>query len=205
MARLCCATPDLSLTKEVIQMKSHVIAGSLLMIVSSIQVANAASDGTINFSGGISSTTCTIAVNGETAGTTTVTLPTISATGMNTVGATRGATALNFALTNCSSAVVTTATAASAAIAFQGGAGIAGGNVLNTHIPAATAARGVVLQIKNSNNEAVVIGNAPTSSDYSPLVGGGMTKSYTVQYLTTSIPVEAGNFAGAVTYSISYL
>ena len=184
-------------------MKSHIIAASLLMIVSSIQVANAASDGTINFSGGISSTTCTITVNGAATGTTTVTLPTISSTGMETVGAIKGATALNFALTNCSS--TTGATAGSAAIAFQGGDGIAGGNVLNTYTPFASAAKGIALQIKNSNNEAVVIGNAPISSDYSPLASSGMTKSYTVQYLTTSIPVQAGSFAGAVTYSISYL
>ncbi|WP_161799317.1 fimbrial protein [Pseudomonas fildesensis] len=184
-------------------MKRQVIAVSLLMIASSIQVANAASDGTINFSGGISSTTCTITVNGAAAGTTTVALPTISSTGMDTVGAIKGATALNFALTNCSATTGTTA--GSAAIAFQGGDGIAGGNVLNRYTPVASAAMGVVLQIKNSNNEAVVIGNAPASSDYSPLASSGMTKSYTVQYLTTSIPVQAGSFAGAVTYSISYL
>lgn len=185
-------------------MKRQVIAVSLLMIASSIQVVNAASDGTINFIGGISSTTCTITVNGAAAGTTTVTLPTISSTGMGTVGAVKGATALNFALTNCSSAVVTTA-AWSAAIAFESGEGIAGGNVLNTSAPAAAAAKGVVLQIKDSNNEAVVIGNAPALSNYSPLVNGGMTKSYTVQYLTTGTPVQAGRFEGAVTYSISYL
>lgn len=186
-------------------MKRQVIAVSLLMIASSIQVVNAASDGTINFIGGISSTTCTITVNGAAAGTTTVTLPTISSTGMDTVGAVKGATALNFALTNCSSAVVTTAAAGSAAIAFESDEGIAGGNVLNTSAPAAAAAKGVVLQIKDSNNEAVVIGNAPALSDYSPLVNGGMTKSYTVQYLTTGTPVQAGRFEGAVTYSISYL
>lgn len=179
------------------------MAVSLLIIASSIQVANAASDGTINFSGGISSTTCSITVNGNAAGTTTVTLPTISSTGMDSVGSTKGATALNFALTNCSSTTGTTA--GSAAIAFLSGEGIAGGNVLNTYAPASAAAKGVVLQIKNSNNESVVIGNAPASSDYSPLASSGMTKSYTVQYLTTSIPVQAGSFSGAVTYSISYL
>ncbi|MGZ0718705.1 fimbrial protein [Pseudomonas palleroniana] len=205
MALSCCATPDfLSLTKEVIKMKRQVIAVSLLMIASSIQVANAASDGTISFSGGISSTTCTVTVNGGTSGSTTVTLPTVGMAGMTSVGVTKGATALNFSLSGCTASSGTAA--ASATIAFQGGDGISsGGNVLNTYMPSSSAASGIVLQIKDASNQAVVIGNAPTSADYSPLSSGGMTKSYTVQYLTTSAAPVAGYFSGAVTYSISYL
>lgn len=180
-------------------MKRQIIAVSLLMVASSVQFANAsASDGTINFTGAITAETCSISVNNNTS-SPTVTLPTVSTAGMNTVGLTKGNTALNFALTGC------TGNANYASVFFQGGSGITvDGTVANT-ASGSGAATGIALQINDSYNVPVLIGSSnQLTSGSATIVSGNASMAYTVQYVTTNVAPTAGKFAGAVMYSINY-
>ncbi|PMV17973.1 MULTISPECIES: fimbrial protein [unclassified Pseudomonas] len=194
-------------------MKTQLFAASLLVVASSFQFANAASDGTINFTGNISGATCQIAVNAGsatspgTANVSSVTLPNITTSGMNVVGTTKGDTALNIKLSACSPGSGTTP--ATASVYFQSGTGVATdgtGNLVNTNT-ATGAATGIALQLFDSAGVKIVPGTnvqGQAAQPAFPSASGTVTLPFVVKYVSTSTVPTAGAYSGSVTYSMSY-
>ena len=173
----------------------------LAVLLSAVVAQSAfASDGTINFTGELVDSTCSVNVNG-TAGpaAATVTLPKVSAAQLKTTGNTAGQTGFNIALSACTGATTT------AAAFFESGAGVDAttGNLKNTG-----SAKAVQLQLLDSTNGAVIKAGdftqvANTSKIKKDLAAGSAVLPYAVQYVSTGAAV-AGTVLGTVTYSITY-
>src|SRR5450830_802697 len=82
-------------------MKKTIIS-SVLAVAALAPIASFASDGTINFTGAVTSQTCTI--NSGASSTFTVALPKVATSALATAGAKAGQTAFTIALSNCSPA-----------------------------------------------------------------------------------------------------
>lgn len=172
--------------------------------VSSTLVMSAANafDGTINFSGQLTNQTCTATVNGST--TSTVTLPTLSATALPAAGNVAGATNFVINLTNCTNTVKT-------AIAFfEAGPGVdpITKNVRNSN-QTATGAKNVQFQLLDPQGTAILAGDTSqtaTSNLTARTNVSGATASlpYAVQYVAVGGAAGVGLVTGTVTYSINY-
>jgi len=155
------------------------------------QAANAASSGTINFSGKVFADTCTINVNGGS----TVTLPPVMVSAFggaaNTVA---GATNFTIALTGCD------ANMSSAQMAFSG-----------TNVDASTGNLKNSLSSNNSNVEIELLSGASvvnTSTQANApkitLASGAGSTSFTAQYISTAATTTAGLVSSAVNFTLTY-
>jgi major type 1 subunit fimbrin (pilin) len=159
-----------------------------------------ASDGTINFVGAIKDVTCDVTAAG-TAGTSTVTLPTITKSSLTAIDATAGDTNFDIALANCTG---TDVASSGVAVSFAPGLNVnAQGRLTNTG-----AATGVDLAIYEANASTPLnLGVAPTVA-YKTMVGtsptGSVTMPYTVKYYATSATPGAGTVSSSVVYDIAY-
>ena len=79
--------------------RSGVLA-TAIAVAAAMPAVSQAADGTITFTGQITSQTCTISGNGA-GKNLTVTLPTVSTSALATAGTTAGRTPFNIALSNC--------------------------------------------------------------------------------------------------------
>ena len=155
----------------------------------------AASSGTINFTGKVLADTCTININGSS--TSTVALPTVmTAIFGSTVGTVAGATPFTIALTGCDPNTT------SAKMAFTGGATIdtTTGNLKN-----ATTSGGsnVEIQLLNSSNAVINTSsqaNAPTIA----VTNGAGSTSLTAQYISTASATTAGLVTSSVGFTLTY-
>jgi len=183
-------------------MQRKILVTALLASVLAAPFAHA-SDGTVNFSGTVTDTTCTVSVTGAATKVTTVTLQTVSATALATAGQTAGLAPFTLRLSNCSSAKTLASTSAAY---FEAGPGVdpSTGYVKNTG-----TATNVALQLVDAaNNKAIKAG------DYSQVAGNSRatidptTKAadipYAVQYIATQGAGSAGTVVGSVTYAINY-
>lgn len=157
------------------------------------QNAQAASTGTINFTGKVLADTCAISVNGS--GTSTVALPTVMTAAFGSaVGTTAGATPFSIALTGCDT------NTASAKMAFNGtNIDNATGNLKNATVGGAN------VQIELLDSTSAVINtktqaNAPTIAVSS---GAGST-SLTAQYISTATATTAGLVTSSVGFTLTY-
>lgn len=154
-----------------------------------------ASDGTISFTGQLTSQTCTIKVN-NLSNVGTVTLPTFSIASLATPGATVGATNFTINLSAC------TGTMATAAAIFEAGSGVdpITHNIINTG-----TSPGVQLQLLDSNGAVIKAGDTSqtTTTARTTATGTSAVLPYAVQYYANGT-VGAGPVAGSVTYSINY-
>jgi len=155
-----------------------------------------AADGTITFDGSITTTTCTIKVNGINA-SATVNLPVARLNDLREIGNTAGATDFNVVLSNCSGLP---AGGQGAAVHFESGSRVnAAGGLSPTR-----DGSGVELAIYPRNNGTpLMLGQAPLAAIGS-ITGGAITLPYTVKYRSTSTAPTAGAVSSSVTYSIVY-
>ena len=153
----------------------------------------AASSGTINFTGKVLADTCTINVNGSS--TSTVALPTVMTTAFgSTVGATAGATPFTVALTGCDPNTT------SATMAFNGTQVDSGtGNLKN----ATSGGSNVEIQLLNSSSAAINTStqvNAPTIA----VTSGAGSTSLTARYISTATATTAGLVTSSVGFTLTY-
>jgi P pilus assembly protein, pilin FimA len=155
--------------------------------------AQAASTGTINFTGKVLADTCAISVNGS--GTSTVALPTVMTAAFGaSVGTVAGATPFTIALTGCDP------NTASAKMAFNGtNVDTTSGNLKNA------TGGGSNVQIQLLNSAAAVINtstqvNAPTIA----VASGAGSTSLTAQYISTATATTAGLVTSSVGFTLTY-
>lgn len=180
-------------------MNRTIIAFAALASAGAMSAAQAA-DGTINFTGELTSQTCTATVNGSTSAT--VTLPTLSNTSMPAAGNTAGATNFIINLANCTSTIKT------AAAFFEAGPGVdpISKNVRNTLVGGAANVQfqlldpvGTVIQAGDTSQTAATNLLARTT-----VSAGSAAMPYAVRYVAVGGAAGVGKLTGSVTYSINY-
>jgi len=166
-----------------------------LILGASALTSAQATDGTINFTGSVTGTTCNITVNGSAApAAATVRLAPAPQNELNAAGATSTPTPFEMALTGCTSTGRVSAH-------FENGNGVDFlGRVINTG-----TATNVDLQLyDNMAGTGAAIragyGDARTTVQ---IAGGNATLKYGVQYVATG-QATPGTVVGAVTYRIVY-
>lgn len=176
-------------------MKSQARIFAVLLAAAATQSAFA-SDGTINFSGKLMDSTCVVTANGKVGAP--VTLPTLSATVLNTATNVAGQTGFNIQLSAC------TGTTTTAAAFFETGPGVdpVTNNVINTG-----TAQFVQLQLVDpKTGKAIKAGDVSQSTSTSRVTkntAGDTILPYAVQYVATG-KATGGTVVGSVTYSIDY-
>jgi major type 1 subunit fimbrin (pilin) len=178
-------------------MKTTILAAALLagfgIAAFAPQAANAASTGTINFSGKVYSDTCTIAVNGGA----TVALPVVATTAFAATANTplsTSATNFNIALTGCDNNLV------GAQMAFTG-SNIDGttGNIKNT---SGTNYSNVEIELLSGAN--VINTSTGNNAPKITLASGSGSTTLTAEYITTSTTTSAGLVASSVGFTLTY-
>ncbi|RZT41255.1 fimbrial protein [Cupriavidus agavae] len=171
----------------------------LIAVAAALPLAASASDGTITFTGQISSQTCTIGGNGGGSSTFTVTLPSVSTSALATAGTTAGRTPFSIRLTGC------TTDSGNAAVYFEPGATIdaATGRLIN--VATASPASNVQVGILNADMSPIMLGAGFDSqnSQQVALAAGAATLNYNAEYVATGTPAS-GNVSTSVVYSIVY-
>ncbi len=154
-------------------------------------------DGTITFSGIVTSQTCTVNGNGTGNHDFTVTLPPVSASALSTATSVAGRTPFNISLSACSAGSGTVHTL------FETASNIdptTGNLTLNTG-----GASNVEIQLLNSDYSAIALnhGDSTQNSKAATITGGTATLNYFAQYYATG-QASAGNVATSVLYTMSY-
>ncbi len=169
-----------------------------LAVVAIAPQAARATDGTINFTGAVTAKTCTVKVNGGSASPAAVTLPTVSTSSLNAVGATAGQTQFSINLSACS-------TATTAATYFEAGPTVNSNGRLN-NTAGTGAATGVDLQLVNSDNSLITVGSAAptTGAGVATITGSAATLNYFARYYATTATVGAGTVTSSVNFSMIY-
>lgn len=176
---------------------ASILAAAALMAAATLPTASYAADGTITFTGQITSQTCTISGNG--AGKNfTVALPTVSTSALATAGTTAGRTPFNIALSNC------TPNSGNVSTYFEPGATVdtTTGQLLN----AAGTATNVEIGLLNSDSSVITLGAAQASQNSKAvaLASGAATLKYFAQYVATTGAATAGTVNTTTLYSIVY-
>ncbi|MGL5129910.1 MAG: fimbrial protein [Aeromonas popoffii] len=181
-------------------MKKLALVSSMVAAFGSVGMAQAASSGTINFSGELTANTCEVTVDGQTANAT-VTLPTVGTNQLTTASDTAGDTGFVMALKNCSGALQT------ASAYFEAGASVdpMTGRLKNLN---GAGAQSVSLELLDANNptpSVINIGSHDqiTSAGYKDISGGTANLSYIVRYYAEGA-TTAGLVNSNVVYSIQY-
>lgn len=187
--------------------RTSILAASVLL--AALSPAASAYDGTITFTGRITSNTCTISGNGG--GTDfTVALPPVSASTLGTAGNIAGRTPFNIQLTGC------TPDTGDVAVYFEPGATVdlATGRLTNTAVTtpategteAVTAATNVQIGVLNADLTNIAVGSAFASqnSQQVAITGGTAAMQYYAQYVATGGAATLGVFTSALTYSVVY-
>jgi major type 1 subunit fimbrin (pilin) len=174
--------------------KSFLISSIICTSILLSPLARAA-DGTITFSGNVIAQTCTI--NGSTKDLA-VTLPIVSASSLATAGATAGATPFSIALTGCTQGTK------SVHAYFEPGSKIdtsTGDLILD-----AGGATQVEIQLLNSDQSVIKLGQADASQNWKPLAvssSGAATLPFYAQYYATGA-ATAGPANTSVMYTLVY-
>lgn len=167
---------------------------SALAVLAALNTNALASDGTITFNGEIASQTCSIASGGDNL---TVTLPTVSAVGLNSAGATAGNIGFAIALTDCDTSVN------SVYANFEAGTNVDADGRLTT----TGSATNVAVQLLDSASTPIVVGSDQQQDSASTATidsSGNATLNYSAQYYATGA-ATAGSVSTSVTYSLVYL
>lgn len=176
--------------------RSGVLA-AVIAVAAVVPAVSHAADGTITFTGQITSQTCTISGNGG-GKNFTVTLPTVSTSALATAGTTAGRTPFNIALSNC------TPNSGNVSTYFEPGATVdtTTGQLIN----ASGTATNVEVGLLNSDSSVITLGAAQASqnSKVVALASGAATLKYFAQYVATNGASTAGTVNTTVMYSIIY-
>jgi major type 1 subunit fimbrin (pilin) len=155
-----------------------------------------ATDGTINFTGSLTASTCKI--NGNAAGTATtepVTLPTLAASSLTNAGSTAGATPFALNLTDC--------TGSTAQTKFEVGSTVDASTGALINQSTDTQKSNVQVQILNNQMQAINLYTNENSQTAS-LTGDDGTKSGTLQYYAQYYAPAAAATAGSVSTSVTF-
>ncbi|NWK76796.1 fimbrial protein [Aquitalea sp. LB_tupeE] len=174
----------------------------LLTIASAAAFASLATpafafDGTINFTGTISSVTCSLAAAGGT-NVGSVTLPTVTQSSLKNPGDTAGTTQFSIKLSGC------TGTATQASAWFESGPEInASGRILTTIAGANTDTLSIALYNMGSATP-ISIGQSTVASAPFTITSGSATLNYQAKYYAEKAVSAAGAVVGKVNYTIQY-
>ncbi|MBO9357431.1 type 1 fimbrial protein [Bordetella petrii] len=170
-------------------------------ILAGAQVASAAPDGKIDFTGKITDVTCTISVDGQGPDATVV-LPTVGADTLAAAGQDTGWTGFTIKLSGCTGGPTV------AGAHFQGGAAAVNSttnNLVNTDI-SGTGAQNVEVRLRqiasNGGGQIIINGSHPQSTAFA-FVGGVAEMRYEAGYYATG-PAVAGDVAASVDYVVAY-
>nr|WP_244138389.1 fimbrial protein [Burkholderia stabilis] len=154
-------------------------------------------DGTITFTGTVTSQTCTVNGNGTGSKDFTVALPSVSASALSAAGQVAGQTPFSIALTKCSSPTGSVHTF------FEPGAttDLSTGNL----IVAAGGATNVQIGLTNADFSPIKAGAADASQNSKAvsIVDSGATLQYYARYVATGA-ATAGTANSSVMYSLVY-
>lgn len=155
-----------------------------------------ATDGTINITGTITSTTCV--VNTGSPATIAVTLPTISTSALSTAGQLAGYTQFPITLSGCASGTKATT------YFEQGPNTLANGNLLNN----GTAGTDVQVRLFNSDQTTQVALNGAAGSQNSETIttdtSGAGTLNYWAAYYANAPVTTAGTVSTSVEFTMQY-
>lgn len=190
-------------------MKSNIMTGSIaaaaLAVLSAMPAAAQASDGTINFSGTVAGTSCTINLDGLTSGTGSVKLPTVQTGSLSAAGNTAGARTFTIALTNCAAGSGQGVASAARAFFEMGPYVDANGRLNNA--AGASGAQNVQVQLLDASGNVINVGSASqraSGAQQTSIVNGAATMTYQARYYATGA-ATTGDVSTSVTYSVDYL
>ena len=172
-------------------------SNALIAAIASVFIAQSAFavDGTITINGQITDTTCSIAVNNGT-NDGTVTLPTVSANALSSIGSVAGTTPFNIVLSGCAGSTLNNAYAY-----FEPGPTVeTSTGRLNNSSGTATGAQ---VRLLDKVSMPIVVGGTSQGGVVEDVSGGGATLGYYAQYYANSA-VTAGVVATQVNYTIVY-
>lgn len=183
------------------KLSKHLLAVAIAATFS-VAGVQAASNGTVNFTGEVLDKTCDVTIDGN-ASPATVVLQAVDKSLLDGAGKTAKRTGFNIALSNCSG----TATVTSAAAFFENGSTVDPvGYRLNNTITDSTGATNVQLQLIDApTGNAIKIGSPEqhTSSTTYDLTSGSATLPYAVEYYATDAATP-GLVASSVNFTINY-
>ena len=195
-------------------MKKLLLVASVTAAISLVNAGNAATNGTVNFSGKLNDQTCQVTLNDGSSASGTVTLRTVSKTDLPNLNSTAGKTPFTLKLTGCKASTTSFGVLAyfpnSTYIQTTSSYGF-----LKNMETGATAADGVMLTIykKDGTTEKQInLGKPITDSNYQyTTVAANATSAtleYNVNYInyrnTGSSPVTAGKVKGIAIYELAY-
>jgi len=176
-------------------MQTQLIAALAFAGALAISQSASAADGNITFNGEVTGQTC--AINGGT-NDLVVTLPTVAASALDTVGKTAGLTPFNIDLTGCA------ATPGKVRVAFEPGATV---DASTGRLRTTGGATNVQIGLRNAadtstiNLGAAAAGQNSTAVD---IVNGNASLRYTAEYVATGGAATVGLVTTSVVYSLAY-
>nr|WP_241391464.1 fimbrial protein [Serratia proteamaculans]ULG18709.1 fimbrial protein [Serratia proteamaculans] len=173
-------------------MKVKLLALALTTTLAGYSTMLLAADGTINFTGNITDTACTV----DTASTNqTVNLGTVATTAFSAAGSTASPTRFTINLNTCPAAVK------SANVRFDGNTNSANSNILALNSDQTATNVGVALYEQNSST-LIPVGNPTENVTLSSTNSNTLT--YIAKYYSTATPVTAGTANSTATFTIAY-
>jgi len=187
-------------------MKKQLVTVTSTFLMSVLAQAAMANDGKIDFTGGVTASTCEVMVNNGK-NDATVNLPVVSSTLLEKAEDTAGRTFLNFSLKNC--VIGKDEKILSASIYFVAGSTInTAGRLDNTTKKAEGGTENVDLQILNSDLTPLDLSVGAGAQGAKPIpidvASGTATIRHYVQYYATG-KATAGTLTSSVEYEINYL
>ena len=174
-------------------MNKTLLSSALVAVMAAVAFAPTAqaASGTITVTGKVLTDTCVVSVNGGS----TVVLPTVMTSSLNTVGAVAGATGFTVGLSGCDTNTT------SATMAFTGAnINSTTGNLNNT----AALGSNVQVQLLNSANTAINTSNN-TAAPVIAVAAGNGSASLKAQYIAATAAATPGLVSTTVNFTLSYL
>jgi P pilus assembly protein, pilin FimA len=180
-------------------MKKLALIASLAAVFGSVNMAQAASTGTITFNGELTANTCDVVVDGQGADATVV-LPTEGTSLLNAASKTAGETGFVMALNNCAGTLQT------ASAFFEAGPSVdtVTGRLKNMS-GTATNVSLQLLDASSASRAVIHAGNQDQvqNTTYKDVSGGSANLPYAVRYYAEDA-TTAGTVVSNVVYSIQY-
>lgn len=195
-------------------MKKLLLVASVTAAISLVNTANAATNGTVNFSGKLNDQTCQVVLNNGSSASGSVTLPTVPKEKLSAMYSQAGKTPFTLKLTGCKASTTSFGVLAYfPASTYIQNTSIYG--FLKNLETGTTAADGVMLTIYKKNGTAekqINLGKPITDANYQyTTVAANATSAtleYNVRYInyrtTGGSPVTAGKVKGIAIYELAY-
>jgi major type 1 subunit fimbrin (pilin) len=187
-------------------MKKLLLIAFATAAISQVNTVNAATNGTVNFSGKLTDQTCQVTLNDGSSASGTVTLRTVSKLELPNLNSTAAKTPFKLKLTGCKAST----TAFGVTAYFPDNENINAKNLVNKET-GASAATGVSLQLlytPNGTEKTIPLGWSSGQYDFQtiPANTSSATMAYAVRYINTggTGSVKAGKVTGIAIYELYY-